>query len=180
MKTLYLLLGFSVIIGLTLLATPLVAPSFFTTTKTATMYVTDTTTSLETHLATTTQFRFPCKGRALCWEGTVTHITDGDTLEVDGTKIRLALVTAPEMGKPGGLEAKSFVEKLCPMGSKVIVDQDDKQPKDSYGRVVGLVWCGDKNLNAELLYAGLAKIDTTVCSRSEFQDEDWAKKYGCH
>lgn len=35
------------------------------------------------------------------YQGKVTRIIDGDTLEVDGRRIRLALVDAPEINEPG-------------------------------------------------------------------------------
>lgn len=181
MKALYAFLAFSVVVGLALLTTPFIAPEYLAVTRTATVSVTYTTRATETYLTTATslQFHFPCKGRALCWQGTVTRIIDGDTLEVDGVQIRLALVDAPEPNQPNGIAAKSLVEKLCPVGSRAVVDQDDTQRRDSFGRTLAVVWCGGKNTNAELLYAGLARIDTRFCARSEFQDEDWAKKYGC-
>ena len=61
----------------------------------------------------------------------------------------------------------------------VIVNQDDLQPYDKYGRLLGEVFCGDKLLNSELLYNGLANILTQYCDTSEFAGENWAKEFGC-
>lgn len=111
--------------------------------------------------------------------GNITRIIDGDTLEVDGAKIRLVLVDAPERSDPGGSQATRFAETLCPPGSPAVVDQDDRQLYDSYGRMLAVVWCGGKNLNEELLSQGYAKVYYIFCGTSEFGTSPWAKKYGC-
>ncbi|MGE5822190.1 MAG: thermonuclease family protein, partial [Nitrososphaerota archaeon] len=46
-------------------------------------------------------------------EGIVTKVVDGDTLDINGTRIRLALVDTPERGQPGFDQAKAFVESMC-------------------------------------------------------------------
>lgn len=116
-----------------------------------------------------------CKGNKKCFTGTMKEIIDGDTFRVDGKKVRLALVDTPESGI-GYREAKTFVEKICPAGSKVLVDQDDFQPY-SYDRIIAVVYCNEKNLNAELLQNNLAVMDKRFCSKSEFGGEEWAKDY---
>jgi len=106
-------------------------------------------------------------------QGTVTQIIDGDTLVVDGTTIRLALVDAPERGEVGFIEATKFAASVCPVGSIAYVDVDDGQPRDNYGRTVALVYCGGKNLNAELWKNGYAQIDERFLSVSEFNPHSW-------
>lgn len=120
-----------------------------------------------------------CKGSASCFTGTVTKIVDGDTLDVDGTRVRLALVNTPERGQPGYREATSFTAALCPVGSNAIVDEDDRQTAGSYGRMVGEVSCSGKLLNEQLLTAGHAEILTSFCGKSEFASETWARQFGC-
>ncbi len=44
--------------------------------------------------------------------GTVTWVTDGDTIIVNDVIVRLLGVDTPELGEPGGSEAKSFVIDL--------------------------------------------------------------------
>ena len=111
----------------------------------------------------------------------VERVIDGDTLVVKGCSehIRLSLVNTPEINEKGYSEAKSFTMKLCEVGSIATIDQDSKQPYDKYGRMVALVYCQNKKLNAELIYNKLAKIDTRFCSTSEFVNEVWSKDYGC-
>jgi micrococcal nuclease len=107
------------------------------------------------------------------YQGEVTRIIDGDTLEVDGVKIRLALVDAPESREPGFQEALQFTAIVCPVGSIAYVDIDDGQPRDKYGRTVAVVYCGGKNLNAELWKNGYVRMDEGLLSVSEFDPYSW-------
>ncbi|MGI0089748.1 MAG: lamin tail domain-containing protein [Nitrosopumilaceae archaeon] len=132
----------------------------------------------EPHLSKETT-KTECKGKALCITGTVKRIIDGDTLFIEPYVIRLSLVNAPEKTEHGFNEAKIFTSDLCPRGSTITVDQDDKQPRDKYKRIVGMVHCSGKILNSELLQNGHAKILVRYCSESEFAIEPWAKAYGC-
>ena len=120
-----------------------------------------------------------CLGSAGCYTDYVTRIVDGDTIHTATLKIRLSLTNSPETYQDGFNEATEFTEKLCPVGSKILVDQDDLERVDQYGRVLAKVFCGDKVLNSELLYNGHANILTQYCSTSEFSGEAWAKRYGC-
>jgi len=90
------------------------------------------------------------------WEGKVVGVSDGDTIKVlkdsKQVKIRLAAIDCPEKGQPYGQKAKQFTADLV-AGKIVKVWQTDI---DRYGRIVGFVFVGDKNLNKELLSAGLA------------------------
>ena len=120
-----------------------------------------------------------CSGEKLCIVGDVSRVVDGDTIYVQTYKIRLALVDTPETNEPGFQEATDFTRNLCPVGSRVVVDQDDKQPFDKYDRVLGKVFCGDKILSEELLNSGHASMSTQYCSTSEFANDSWAKQHGC-
>ena len=126
----------------------------------------------------TPQF-YDCAGSAGCFTEYVTRIVDGDTIYSDTLKIRLSLTNTPEINQLGYSQATQFTEKLCPVGSSILVDQDDLQPVDKYGRVLAKVYCGDRILNSELLYNGYADILTQYCSTSEFSGEAWAQEYGC-
>ena len=120
-----------------------------------------------------------CSGNAGCFTSYITRIVDGDTIHTATLKIRLSLTNTPETYQEGFNEATEFTKKLCPVGSEILVDQDDLQRVDKYGRVLAKVFCGDKLLNSELLYNGHANILTQYCSTSEFSEEAWAKRYGC-
>ena len=120
-----------------------------------------------------------CKGKTICDTELVTKIVDGDTLYTKSYKIRLSLTNTPEKGDYGFSEATQFTANLCPLGSSITIDQDDLQPYDRYGRLVGKVFCGEKTLNSELLYNNHANILTSYCNTSEFSNESWAKEFGC-
>ena len=120
-----------------------------------------------------------CTGTALCITDKITRIIDGDTISIKKYRIRLSLTNTPEKDQSGFSEATSFTSNLCPIGSIITVDQDDKQPYDKYKRLVGKVFCGDNVLNSELLYSNHASILKKYCSTSEFSGEVWAKKFGC-
>ncbi|MGI0056903.1 MAG: thermonuclease family protein [Nitrosarchaeum sp.] len=121
-----------------------------------------------------------CIGNELCITAKVEKIVDGDTIYIKGYKVRLSLTNTPEKDEVGFSQATDFTKNLCPVGSTVIVDQDDKQPYDKYDRLVGKVYCNGKLLNLELLYNDHANILTQYCSKSEFAKETWAKDYGCN
>lgn len=122
-----------------------------------------------------------CQGQADCLSGIVTEIVDGDTLDVNNVRIRLTLVNTPERGESGYQEAKVFIESMCPVGSKALVDEDDGQKEGSFDRVIGLVYCGNEKLllNEHLLNEGHAQVSGDFCSVSEFSEEGWVKEFGC-
>jgi micrococcal nuclease len=119
-----------------------------------------------------------CSGSASCFYGIVTNIVDGDTLDVGDTRVRLSLVDTPEVGEAGYEEATEFTSELCLVGSNALVDQDDGQPVDDFGRMIAKVTCeGDMIINAELLESRYAQVLTEYCDESEFSKESWAE--GC-
>ena len=123
---------------------------------------------------------FQCSGNELCLTEKIVRIVDGDTIYLDGGhEIRLSLTNTPERHEKGFYEASQFTVDMCSVGTKATVDQDDKQPYDVYGRILGKVVCDNKLLNSELLYAGHANILNRYCHTSEFSDEIWAQEFGC-
>ena len=120
-----------------------------------------------------------CSGDAQCLTGTVSKIIDGDTIKVDGQAIRFVLASAPELKGYGGTDSRDFIETLCPVGSSVIIDEDDSQILGSYGRIIAKITCNDVILNSELLDANLGFLELRFCDSSEFRNEEWAQKHGC-
>jgi endonuclease YncB( thermonuclease family) len=122
-----------------------------------------------------------CQGLAECFSGIVTSVVDGDTLDVEGIPVRLSLVDTPERGQIGYLEAVNFVRSVCGVGTEALVDEDDGQTGGSFGRLVGVVYCGGgtASLNELLLQGGYATIDQSLCGISEFSTTVWALRYGC-
>ena len=125
------------------------------------------------------QLSSDCYGGAQCFLGTVTNIVEGDTIIVDDQSVRFALSTSPELKTLEGKKSRDFIETICPVGSKVLVDEDDGQILGSYGRMVGVVTCNGVNLNSELLDANLGYLQDRFCDSSEFGKEPWAQKHGC-
>jgi len=120
-----------------------------------------------------------CSGSARCFTGEVTQIIDGDTIMVNGESIRFALTSTPELHEFGGLEAREFLESICPVGSLALVDEDDGQTQGSYGRIVGVIYCNGMNLNEAILDADLGILSSGFCSSSEFSTHAWTQRYGC-
>ena len=120
-----------------------------------------------------------CRGTAKCVSGTVTKIVDGDTIHVDEVSVRFALVLAPNLEGYGGKDARDFIQTVCPVGSRVLVDEDDGHVLGEDFRMVGLVTCNDVILNQEVLDANLGNLEVRFCSASEFVNDGWAIKHGC-
>ena len=121
-----------------------------------------------------------CLGDARCFYGIVTKVIDGDTIKVDGQSVRFALASAPELSDGNrGIESKNLISDVCPVGSSVLVDEDDMQTDGSYGRILGVIFCNGENLNERLAESQHGDISVRYCEKSEFGTSDWAKKNGC-
>ena len=120
-----------------------------------------------------------CTGAEGCFTGAVTRVVDGDTLDVNCERIRLVLVDAPERDTREGPASTEYLRHLCPLGSMAVVDQDDLQRTDAYGRTLAVVWCGDRRVNEEIIRAGHARLYRRFCSESEFGLQPWAVELGC-
>jgi micrococcal nuclease len=120
-----------------------------------------------------------CSGTAKCITGTVTKIIDGDTIHVNEQSVRFALASAPNLEGYGGEDSRNFIQTICPVGSEVLIDEDDGHVLDDHSRIVGMVTCNDVILNQELLDANLGYLESRFCSSSEFTNEHWAVKHGC-
>lgn len=84
----------------------------------------------------------------------VIGVIDGDTLVLQGkSKVRLRYVDAPEIQYCGGIEAKSYLEKLV-KGKKVVIES---QIPDQYGRGMAFVYINDVLVNKEMLSSGWVK-----------------------
>jgi endonuclease YncB( thermonuclease family) len=122
-----------------------------------------------------------CKGSADCFRAIVTKIVDGDTLDVNNVRVRLALINTPEVGEGGYDEAKEFTESECSVGSEALVDEDDGQKAGSFGRLIGTVYCNgnSSSLNELLLETDNAVLYEDFCGVSEFSNDGWVTTHGC-
>ena len=102
----------------------------------------------------------------------VTRVIDGDTIEIEGgERIRFAIVNTPEKWEEGWKEAKDYTTERC-LGKTAVIDLDNNQDR-TYGRLVGLVYCGGVEgyfINLELLALQYAVVMPQFCKVSEFKD----------
>jgi micrococcal nuclease len=112
-------------------------------------------------------------------EGTVTRVSDGDTIIVttdNGTKVKVRLYGAdcPEIrhnknlpGQPLGDEAKAFVSNLV-LNKKVRLNI---YSIDKYNRTVSMVYLlnGMVNVNLELVKNGLAEVEQQYLKKVDRQ-----------
>ena len=81
------------------------------------------------------------------------YVTDGDTITIKRTQIRLFGIDAPELEHPYGKRAKWAMVRLC-KGHRIRAEITDE---DDYGRVVAKCFLPDgRDLSAELVKQGLA------------------------
>lgn len=91
-------------------------------------------------------------------------VVDGDTLDINGTRIRLAGIDAPEMDHPYGKSAKWALVKMCKGQDIRAVFAGDL----SHDRTVATCYLPDgRDLSAEMVKAGLA-IDWPKFSRGKY------------
>ncbi len=109
---------------------------------------------------------------AFTYPGTVTHIVDGDTLDVRLTsgkieRIRLIGIDTPERGVCFFSQATARARQLA-MSKPVVLRGDATQDtRDRYGRLLAYVWlAGGKDLGYQLVAGGFAKV---YVYRSAFQ-----------
>lgn len=103
--------------------------------------------------------------------GQVTHIVDGDTLDVRiggrTERVRLLGIDTPETVAPGrpvqcyGAEASAFLAALIPVGTEVRLERD-AVARDRYDRLLAYVYRTDDDLlvNLELVEQGYADAVT--------------------
>ena len=118
---------------------------------------------------------------SICFTGKVTEIFNGNTVRIDHALFRLALVSSLDLDEEERQEAKAFLEKICPIGSDALVDQDDLRPLEGLsgsGRILAVVYCDGMNLNEELVKFDFEYFDGMYCHTSEFADDPWARE-GC-
>lgn len=104
--------------------------------------------------------------------GMVTHVRDGDTIEVEGTPVRLNGLHAPELRDPYGLEAKAMMTRIV-AGQEIGCELSGER---SYDRVIGTCYSENgEDVAAELVAAGLGR-DCPRYSGGRYRafETDWA------
>lgn len=89
--------------------------------------------------------------------GRIVRVLDGDTVEILGegnqlTRVRLAGIDAPEKNQPFGQHSRQELSSMVAQRIVNVTGEDE----DRYGRLLGTVWLGTKDVNAEQIRKGLA------------------------
>lgn len=94
------------------------------------------------------------------------YVTDGDTITIKKTQVRLFGIDAPELNHPYGKNAKWALHKLC----KGHIVRAEITEEDKYGRTVARCYLADgRDLSAEMVKQGLA-IDWPKFSGGKYQN----------
>jgi len=81
------------------------------------------------------------------------RVIDGDTLVVEGVRVRVAEINCPEPGEPGGAEATEFARRFIARGRVRVLPV---RGRDKYGRTLARIEVAGKDLGLALIAAGLA------------------------
>ncbi|CZZ84642.1 TPA: thermonuclease family protein [Enterobacter hormaechei subsp. hoffmannii] len=89
--------------------------------------------------------------------GRIVRVLDGDTVEMlepgnQLTRIRLAGIDAPEKSQPFGQRSRQELSSMVTQRHVTVTGSDT----DRYGRLLGTVWLGVTDVNAEQIRKGLA------------------------
>jgi micrococcal nuclease len=85
----------------------------------------------------------------------VKRVVDGDTIRLeDGRSVRYLGINTPEFGEPYSRRAKDLNTAL--VRAREVRLELDREPADSYGRILAYVHVGQEMVNARLVQEGLA------------------------
>ena len=104
----------------------------------------------------------------LTLEGTVSHVRDGDTIELGPIAIRLQGIAAPEGNEPGGDIATDVMRDLV-LGKDVRCDLTGDR---SHDRVIGVCFLKDgRDVGEVMVFQGTAR-DCYRFSRGRYDDAE--------
>jgi micrococcal nuclease len=100
----------------------------------------------------------------------VKMVIDGNTILVEGDRrIRLIGIKSPDKDEELGLEATDFLRDIV-SGKQVFFQEDSENPKDDLGRLRGIIYIDQRNINIEILRAGFAHSFITTPSVVKYRD----------
>lgn len=122
-----------------------------------------------------------------CRAGLVTHVVDGDTLDVDGVRVRIIGIDTPERGECGFKEAGDDVRELVAGKTVIVFAADQRETHDRYGRELGTVIVdGGVDIGRTLIAEGYAnaRYDSRDSyggheREQEYRDLDAATPHRC-
>jgi micrococcal nuclease len=95
---------------------------------------------------------------ALALSLTLPVAIDGDTVQSGKVWVRLVQINTPEKGECYYKEATTYTSKFLKLKSKLVLTKDKNLDSfDEYGRALGYLTKGNRNLNLELVKYGYAK-----------------------
>ncbi len=80
------------------------------------------------------------------------YVTDGDTIRLNGERIRMLCIDSPEKTQPYGLEAKEYLMNLLKGKELEVI----RESKDQYGRTLAWLVVEGDTINNKLVEAGYA------------------------
>jgi endonuclease YncB( thermonuclease family) len=102
---------------------------------------------------------------ALAGQFRVTRVTDGDTVKVTGNNVKMTVrlvgIDAPEASKKKNQPGQPFSRKSTNYLANLVLNKSVEVKSygtDRYGRTLGVVFVGDKNVNLEMVKVGLAEV----------------------
>jgi micrococcal nuclease len=103
-------------------------------------------------IATIFAFAAPTQADPTILTGIVTHVRDGDTIEVGKVPIRLNGVSAPELDEPLGQQSKTFMQDL--VSNQAV--RCELTGEKTYDRFVGTCYIEGKDIGISVIEVGLA------------------------
>lgn len=91
----------------------------------------------------------------------VSTVHDGDSMRVrcpgerQTVRVRMHQIDAPELDQSYGTRSRDHLRELCRNGALAIIHP---QGRDQYGRVLGDIFCGNRNVNEEMVASGSAWV----------------------
>lgn len=85
----------------------------------------------------------------------VERVLDGDTIQLKGgERVRFSCIDAPELSQPLGIMSRNILAEMLNQRDGLITLRELR--RDKWGRIVGLVYVKDKNINVEMVNVGMA------------------------
>jgi endonuclease YncB( thermonuclease family) len=95
---------------------------------------------------------------ALALTLTLPVAVDGDTIQSGESFVRLVQINTPERRECGYQEATEYTQNFLKLNGKLVLTTDKNLDSfDEYGRALGYLTKGNRNLNLELVKYGYAK-----------------------
>ena len=110
-------------------------------------------------------FLLAVSANSLAGQFNVTRVTDGDTVKVTGNDVKMTIrlvgIDAPETSKKKNEPGQPFSRKSTKYLTSLVLNKSVEVTSygtDRYGRTLGVVFVDGKDMNLEMVKAGLAEV----------------------